>query len=52
MQTLIITVAVDAPTRQAIGIKEDLAMYLERFGDTKVIQVEEKTPQQLTFDSE
>jgi len=46
---LIITVTVDAPPGQAIGIKEDLAMYLERFGDAKVIRVEEKGPQQLTL---
>ena len=44
---LIITIKVDAPAGQAIGIKEDLAMYLERFGDSRVVSVEEVTPQQL-----
>lgn len=44
---LIITVEVNAPAGQAIGIKEHLAMYLERFGDTKVVSVEEKLPEQL-----
>jgi len=47
---LIITVTVDAPPGQAIGIKEDLAMYLERFGDVKAVRVDETCPQQLTLD--
>ena len=47
---LFITVAVDAPAGQAIGIKEDFAMYLERFGDSKVISVTEELPEQLTID--
>ena len=46
---LIITIKVDAPAGQAIGIKEDLAMYLERFGDSRVVSVEEVTPQQLSL---
>ena len=44
---LIITIKVNAPAGQAIGIKEDLAMYLERFGDSRVVSVEEVTRQQL-----
>lgn len=44
---LIITIQVDAPLGQAIGIKEDLAMHCERFGDAKVIKVEEMAPEQL-----
>lgn len=47
---LIITVQVDAPLGQAIGVKEDLAAYLERFGDTRVISVEEKGGEQLTLE--
>jgi hypothetical protein len=39
---LIITIKVDAPAGQAIGIKEDLAYYLERFGDVKSVDVEEE----------
>lgn len=39
---LIITVQVNAPTGQAIGIKEDLAMHLERWGDAWVVSVEQK----------
>ena len=31
---MIITVQVDAPTGQATGIKEDLALYLEKFGNS------------------
>lgn len=46
---LFITIRVDAPPGQAIGIKEDLAMYLERFGDASVVAVEEITPQQLSM---
>lgn len=46
---LIITIKVNAPAGQAIGIKEDLAMYLERFGDSRVVSVEEVMPQQLSL---
>lgn len=46
---LIITIKVDAPVGQAIGIKEDLAMYLERFGDSRVVSVEEVTPRQMSL---
>lgn len=46
---LIITITVDAPPGQAIGVKEHLAMCLEQFGDTRVIEVREDVPEQLTF---
>lgn len=46
---LLITVAVDAPAGQSIGIKEDLAMYLERFGDSRVVDIKEITPQQMSI---
>ena len=39
---LVITVHVSARPGQAIGIKEDLAMYLERYGDARVVSVVEK----------
>lgn len=39
---LIITVHVNAPPGQAIGIKEQIAQDLERYGDTRVVSVEEK----------
>ena len=44
---LTIIVHVDAPPGQAIGIKEDLAQHLERFGDTRVVSVTEDLPEQL-----
>ena len=44
---LIITVQVNAPTGQAIGIKEDLAMYLERWGDARVVSVEQRPQPQM-----
>ncbi len=47
---LIITVQVNAPPGSAIGIKEDLALYLERFGDTKVVSITEKVPEQLRLE--
>ena len=37
---LIITVHVNAPAGQAIGIKEQIAQDLERYGDTRVVSVE------------
>ena len=36
-----IVVEVDRPAGQAIGIKEVIAMELEKYGDTRVISVEE-----------
>ena len=42
---LIITIEVDAPAGQAIGIKEDLAMYLEQFGDARVVEVRDGAEQ-------
>lgn len=44
---LIIRVEVDRPAGQAIGIKEDLAMYLEKFGDVRVVEIKETAPEQL-----
>lgn len=48
---LIITVEVNAPAGQAIGIKEDFAMYLEKFGDSRVVSVVEQTPEQLRLNT-
>lgn len=36
-----LTIEVDAPTGTAQAVKEHLAMELERFGDTRVVAVEE-----------
>lgn len=44
---LIITVEVDAPSGQAIGIKEELAMYLEQWGDARVTDIREILPEQM-----
>ena len=38
---LIITISVDAPAGKAIGIIEDLGMYAEKFGDTRVLDIKE-----------
>jgi hypothetical protein len=42
---IIVTIEVDAPAGQAIGIKEDLAMYLEQFGDARVVEVRDVAEQ-------
>ena len=47
---LTITIQVNAPPGQAIGIKEDLAQHLERFGDAKVVSVTEELPEQLQLE--
>lgn len=44
---LIITIQVDAPPGQAIGIKEELAMHLEQWGDARVVEVREVAPEQM-----
>lgn len=44
---LIITIQVNAPANQAMGIKEDLAMRLERWGDARVVSVEQKPQPQM-----
>ena len=44
---LVITVHVDAPPGQAVGIKEQIAMDLEKYGDTKVVMVTEEVPEQI-----
>ena len=44
---LTVTLQVDAPPGRAIGIKEHLAMYCERFGDTRVISIEEQKPREM-----
>lgn len=49
---LTVVIKVDAPVGQAIGVKEHLAMCLERFGDTQVISVTEDVPEQLELKGE
>ncbi len=45
---MIIVIQVNAPLHMAQGIKEHLAMQLERYGDTKVLEIraEETTKQE------
>ena len=44
---LIVTIEVNAPAGQAIGVKEAIAMDLEKYGDTRVVSVEEIAPEQM-----
>lgn len=41
---MIIVVKVNAPMHMAQGIKEALAMQLERYGDTRVVEVRSEDP--------
>lgn len=44
---LTIVIQVDAPPGQAIGVKEHLAMCLERYGDTRVEEIRETGVEQM-----
>lgn len=44
---LIITIEVNARPGQAIGIKEDLAMFLERYGDARVVSIQDAPGRQM-----
>ena len=46
---LTITFQVNVTPDQTISVKEQLAMYLEQFGDVKVVSVQETVPEQLKF---
>ena len=39
---LVVTIEVDAPEGLSMAIKEDLAMLVERYGDTRVVDVQVK----------
>lgn len=48
MSQLVLTLVVDNATPgQAIGIKEAIAMDLEKYGDVRVVQVDVREPEQL-----
>ena len=47
---LIITMQVNAPVGYADAVKETLAHYCERFGDTRIVNIEEVLPQQMGMD--
>ena len=47
---MIIVIQVDAPLCMAQGIKESLAMQIEKFGDTRVLEIRsEETTKQEEF---
>lgn len=48
-EMLIVTIEVNAPVIQAQAVKEHLAMCLEKFGDTRVIDIKEKPTEQMKF---
>ena len=47
MSRMKIVLDVDAPGGQAIGIKEAIAMDLEKYGDVRVAQIEIRSPEQM-----
>lgn len=47
---LVITVHVNRPAGQAIGIKEQIAMDLEKYGDTLVVSVKETQPEAQSYE--
>ena len=44
-----IVIECDAPVGQAIGVKEDIAQYLERYGDCRVVRIDEIAPKQMSI---
>ena len=47
---LVITVHVNRPAGQAIGIKEQIAQDLEKYGDVRVVSIEEVQPKKPTYE--
>ena len=48
MSRLVLSIAVDnATTGKILGIKEAIAMELEKYGDVTVLQVETQEPEQM-----
>lgn len=48
MSDLLVTLVIDGATLgRAIGIKEAIAMDLEKYGDVRVLRVEVREPEQL-----
>nr|DAQ29293.1 MAG TPA: hypothetical protein [Caudoviricetes sp.] len=45
-----IVIQVDAPPGQAIGVKEHLAMCLERYGDMRVVEIRETGAEQMRME--
>lgn len=46
---LILTIKVDAPLGQAQEVKEDLAAYLERYGNARVVSIKEEGGEQMSL---
>lgn len=47
---MIIVVEVDCQPWEAQGVKEELAMYVEKHGDTRIVSVEEEWPEQTAIE--
>ena len=47
---LTITIRVDTAAEQAQAVKESLAMYLEKFGDTRVMSITAEAPEQMKIE--
>ena len=47
MSQMRIVLEVDAPAGHAIGVKEALAMDVEKYGDVRVVSVEAREPEQM-----
>ena len=47
---LVITIHVNRPAGQAIGIKEQIALDLEKYGDVRVVSIEEVQPKEPTYE--
>lgn len=48
MSRLLLTIAVEGATAgKSIGVKEAIAMDLDKYGDVQVLQVEVREPEQL-----
>ena len=50
MSRLVVTLAIECATAgKAIGIKEAIAMDLEKYGDVRVLRVDVREPEQLSM---
>lgn len=47
---LTVVVRVNAPPDAAQGVKESLAMWLERYGDARVVSVTGEMPEQMRME--
>ena len=47
---LVITIHVNRPAGQAIGIKEAIAQDLEKYGDVRVVSIEEVQPRRPEYE--